>query len=200
MQPLRTVVVALVACVCWGCASGGLVAMEGARGQSYYPSVQVRSANLTAPAEVREGFEGRVLSKLAEAGMREGPSLVIEYYVMFHQPGSRTDRFWYLGMSDTAEGKLDVEVIFRDPDGKKLARIQAQGRIKGGVLGGSFGQAIERAADRVAEYTLTWFHTGDYAPAPAGARETPAPQRGGDPSFDRTSEAKFSTTTNDAGC
>lgn len=156
----------LVLLLATGCSGGYLITIDPPPEQRHYPTARVRAAPaLGGTYELRRLIEQSIQAKLSEAGMRPGDDLTIEYRVLFDDTGSRLHRFFWLGL--VGEGKVEVEVVYKDAAGEPQARIQAEGTIQGGLLGGAFSRAIDEAASRVASYTLLWFWKGpSEAPLP----------------------------------
>ena len=158
------ILAALLALLVTGCTGGYLLTMEPPLPSLQFATVQVgpMEGHLDPNPELA-AFEQRIQEKLAAGGMKEGPDLAIEYRVLFFDHGHRGYRFVWLGLSNVGEGILEVEVLYKDAAGKRLARIQAQGTIRGGLTGGAFHTAVREAADRDAQYTLLWFFKGTAA-------------------------------------
>ena len=166
---IHAATLAVLVALTTGCSGGYLLTMEPPPGPLHYETVQVRPMEpYMHPSPVLGDFEERLRLKVAAGGMKEGADLAIEYRVLFLDGGHRGYRFIWFGLANVGEGILEVEVLYKDAGGKRLARIQAQGTIRGGLLGGSFQTAVREAADRVAQYTLLWFFDGTVAAAPLG--------------------------------
>ena len=148
-----------------------LITIDPPAGRSYYPTARVRPATVLAGAHaLHRHFERSIHARLSEAGMHLGDDLTIEYRVLFDDAGSRLHRLFWLGL--VGEGKLEVEVVFKDAAGNPLARVRAEGTIQGGLLGGAYDRAVDEAASRVADYTLLWFWKGPIdLPLPTTPRE-----------------------------
>jgi len=148
-----------------GCSGGYLITVDPPPEQRHYPTARVRPAPMLAGTyELRRLFEQSIQTRLSDVGMQPGDDLTIEYRVLFDDEGSRLHRLFWLGL--VGEGKIEVEVVYKDAAGQPQARIQAEGTIQGGLLGGAYSRAVEEAASRVADYTLLWFWKGPIDPPP----------------------------------
>jgi hypothetical protein len=52
---------------------------------------------------------------------------------------------------------MTIEADFVDPAGKMLARIRAQGEVRGGFFGGSSLSGVDKAVDEIAKYSVLNF-------------------------------------------
>ena len=104
------------------------------------------------PNRLREEFAKRGVFRVAE-----GKKLVVESTLIEFDPGSGSARYW-VGMG-AGEGKIRVDVTFKDPAGKVVAQGQAVGGVSGGWGGGSLNDAMERLVDSIADFVRDNYET-----------------------------------------
>lgn len=146
----------LLAC----CGTSHTLVLEQADDMNYLPGVAppatfelraLPSPGAEVPAEMRASFEDRIRFRL-EGSRVSG--LLIEYRFVHAGGDDQIDR-WFTGGS--GRRTVTVDVVFKNEDDERLARIQAEGRFQPGLLGGSLASATLVAADEVAEYAVATF-------------------------------------------
>lgn len=99
------------------------------------------------------GFPNRLREEIAKRGVfrvPEGKKLVVESSLIEFDPGSGSARYW-VGFG-AGEGKIRVNVDFKDELGNVVAQGQAVGGVSGGWGGGSLDDAMERLVDSIADF------------------------------------------------
>ena len=150
--------VALAFLVLASCGTSSTLVIEQPKPLSYEPqaveaSFKIRPATTDARSkdENAAAFEERLSRKLEQAGLQ---GLRIEYRFLHEGSDAQLDR-WFTGGS--GRRSVTVDVVFFSAGGQRLARIQAEGRVKPGLMGGSLTTAVNRAADEVAAYAIATF-------------------------------------------
>jgi hypothetical protein len=140
------------------CGASSTLIIEQPQQVRYEPqavpaSFTIRSAapGDDVPQESIAAFEKRVRTKLERAGVT---GLLIEYHFIRTGTDEQLDR-WFTGGS--GRRSVTVDVIFKNANAERLARIQAEGRYEPGLFGGSLQSALNRAADEVAAYAIETF-------------------------------------------
>ena len=148
---------ALAAMALASCGAGSTLIIEQPQMLSYEPqavpaSFTIRSSALVddVPRDIA-AFEDRVRTKIEDAGIT---GLLIEYHFLHTGTDGKLDR-WFSGGS--GRRSVTVDVVFKNMNEERLARIQAEGRFRSGLFGGSLQSALNRAADEIAAFAIETF-------------------------------------------
>ncbi len=86
-----------------------------------------------------------------------GKELTLKYRFIQFQEGSQFERWFWGGIGNAGEGSITCEVLFLDPAGAEVAKIQSEGRIGSGFFGGSIHDALGKMGEEVGKYTVQHF-------------------------------------------
>jgi hypothetical protein len=134
-------------------------------------TLQHSDSTAAVPAEVVSRFESKVRERAGKSGMISSGELLLRYRFIQFEEGDQFQRWFWGGIGNAGEGSLTCEVLYLDPHGAELAKIQCEGRIGSGFFGGTLNEALDRMAQEVAEYTVQHFARSGLAPAASTSRE-----------------------------
>lgn len=139
----------------WGCGAGKTVVLDHSAPMLNVQKITIDEgpSTVSVPKEVKEKFISYLDQYLyKEYEFQRGKELILQYRFIQFNPGSQFVRWFWGGLGSAGKGTMTVEVRFLTPEGKEIAKIQAEGEITSGLFGGSFDHAIEKCAKEVATY------------------------------------------------
>jgi predicted small lipoprotein YifL len=160
MTVLKAFFATLLLATLTACGTGRTLVFNPASGHTHATSARIvkQDATVDVPQSADNQFRSELEKRLYGDGkFSHGSELTVSYRFVSFNRGNRFKRWLTGGIGNSGESSLTVEANFMNPEGLKLGKIWAEGKIGIGFFGGSSSSAIDKAADKVAKYATNNF-------------------------------------------